>query len=162
MTVEKHPVSSDFDSLVVCSLIYLLRNDLYTALSQMPRGAATRKLNDLIKRARLARARSLGPQLCDRRSTTRRHRKHDATRGLGLLVESLEERCLLARAIEACSASFPRNKMPSFMGKTKDRARLAVLTTPVPVPAIRCSASTSRARKLPTSRCVWVVQASWR
>jgi hypothetical protein len=29
-------------------------NDLYTALSQLPRGAAVRKLNDLIKRARLA------------------------------------------------------------------------------------------------------------
>eukprot|EP00438_Fugacium_kawagutii_P034444 Skav203487 [mRNA] locus=scaffold3956:63991:65274:+ [translate_table: standard] len=30
-------------------------NDLYTALAQMPRSAATRKLNDLIKRARLVR-----------------------------------------------------------------------------------------------------------
>jgi GTP-binding protein EngB required for normal cell division len=29
-------------------------NDLYTSLSQLPRGAAVRKLNDLIKRARLA------------------------------------------------------------------------------------------------------------
>jgi len=29
-------------------------NDLYTSLAQLPRGAATRKLNDLIKRARLA------------------------------------------------------------------------------------------------------------
>merc|ERR1719291_779681 len=29
-------------------------NDLYTALAQLPRGAAVRKLNDLIKRARLA------------------------------------------------------------------------------------------------------------
>merc|ERR1739844_45369 len=29
-------------------------NDLYTALAQLPRTAAVRKLNDLIKRARLA------------------------------------------------------------------------------------------------------------
>merc|ERR1719434_479717 len=29
-------------------------NDLYTSLAQLPRGAAVRKLNDLIKRARLA------------------------------------------------------------------------------------------------------------
>ena len=56
-------------------------NDLYTALAQMPRSAATRKLNDLIKRARLARV-------------------------LAFLLNHL------------------RNKMPSFMGKSKEQKRL--------------------------------------
>ena len=56
-------------------------NDLYTALAQMPRSAATRKLNDLIKRARLARV-------------------------LAFLLNHL------------------RNKMPAFMGKSKEQKRL--------------------------------------
>lgn len=56
-------------------------NDLYTALAQMPRSAATRKLNDLIKRARLARV-------------------------LAFLLNHL------------------RNKMPSFMGKSKEQKRI--------------------------------------
>jgi len=63
------------------SLFESEENDLYTALSQMPRGAATRKLNDLIKRARLARV-------------------------LAFLLNHL------------------RNKMPSFMGKSKEQKKL--------------------------------------
>lgn len=56
-------------------------NDLYTCLAQLPRSAAVRKLNDLIKRARLAKV-------------------------LAYVLVHL------------------RNKMPSFMGKSKEQQKL--------------------------------------